>query len=430
MGKEHIIQEALALPVAAIEYHVSQYLAEKFPEKALVEGSDGFFNVEAYAQAGHCSLEPQTFLHNQIVTHWYGREIDSEFPSLVARILSHTNTTSGLPSLGELEMRDTTTQNREGTHTAEVLVHSPQGVSDDVVQFVMTNYIDLHTHSTASDGIYAPAELLRRASEVGLRVLALTDHDTTDGVREAAEAARKLDIDFIPGLELNTDTAGGEVHVLGYFPEFERPAFQQVLKTLRDARERRGQRMVELLNEHGIAVSWERVREIAQGAVGRPHVAKALMEAGYVGSIGEAFDKYIGNGCRAYVPRYRLSPVQAVRLIDSANGLPVIAHPLDLPGLEQLRTWLPELCAAGMVGLETYYGPYTEESERLLHALADEYHLIPTGGTDFHGPGIHPTPLGGRYVPRDAVERLKAEAAKRQGRTPPNFELPPPVQEK
>lgn len=294
----------------------------------------------------------------------------------------------------------------------------------------MPNYIDLHTHSTASDGIYSPTELLHRAKDIGLRVVALTDHDSTDGLLEAAQVASRLDIDLIPGIEINTDVAGGEVHVLGYFPEYERPAFQAVLKVLRDARERRGQRMVELLNEQGIAVSWERVREIAQGSVGRPHVARALLEAGYVKTIGEAFDTYIGKGCYAYVPRYRLTPVDAVRLIVSANGLPVIAHPVELPGLAELRNWLPELCEAGMAGLETYYGPYTTEEEQALRALADEFHLIPTGGTDFHGPGIHPTPLGGRPVPPEAVERLKAEAAKRRGKTPPSFELPPPVEEK
>jgi predicted metal-dependent phosphoesterase TrpH len=294
----------------------------------------------------------------------------------------------------------------------------------------MPNYIDLHTHSTASDGIYSPTELLHRAKDIGLRVVALTDHDSTDGLLEAAQVASRLDIELIPGIEINTDVAGGEVHVLGYFPEYERPAFQAVLKVLRDARERRGQRMVELLNEQGIAVSWERVREIAQGSVGRPHVAKALLEAGYVKTIGEAFDTYIGKGCYAYVPRYRLTPVDAVHLIVSANGLPVIAHPVELPGLAELRSWLPELCEAGMAGLETYYGPYTTEEEQALRALADEFHLIPTGGTDFHGPGIHPTPLGGRPVPPEAVERLKAEAAKRRGKTPPSFELPPPVEEK
>ncbi len=294
----------------------------------------------------------------------------------------------------------------------------------------MSSFIDLHTHSTASDGIYSPAELLRHAADAGLRVLALTDHDSTAGLAQAAQAAARLDIELIPGVEINTDVSGGEVHVLGYFLEYERPAFQAVLTVLRDARERRGERMVELLNEHGINVSWERVRQIARGAVGRPHVAQALVEAGYVQSIGAAFDRYIGKGCYAYVPRYRLTPVEAVRLIVSANGLPVIAHPLELPGLEELRRSLPALCQAGLVGLETYYGPYTGAQERTLRALADEFKLIATGGSDFHGPGIHPTPLGGHPVPAEAVERLKAEAARRRGHRPPSFELPPPVEEK
>src|SRR5438105_5576660 len=157
----------------------------------------------------------------------------------------------------------------------------------------MTNVIDLHTHSTASDGIYAPAELLRQAHKIGLRVLALTDHDTTNGLDEASAAAQDLGIDFIPGIEINTDVANKEIHVLGYYIEHQRPEFQQILQVLRDARVLRGQRMVELLNEQGVAISWERVREIAQGSVGRPHVAKALLEAGLVESISDPFDKYI-----------------------------------------------------------------------------------------------------------------------------------------
>jgi hypothetical protein len=294
----------------------------------------------------------------------------------------------------------------------------------------MTNYIDLHTHSTASDGIYSPTELLQRAHEVGLRVLALTDHDSTGGLDEASEAALHLAIDLIPGIEINTDVGKDEIHVLGYYLEYERPEFQAILQVLRDARVHRGQRMVELLNKEGIHITWERVRQIAQGSVGRPHVAQALLEAGYIQSIGEAFDKYIGKGCPAYVPRYKLRPADAIRLIRSANGLPVMAHPITVPGLDELRKWLPKLVAEGLVGLETYYGPYTLEQVQELHELADQYHLIPTGGTDFHGPGIHPTPLGGRFVPFEAVERLKAEAEKLAGSTPPPFELPPPVEEK
>ncbi len=294
----------------------------------------------------------------------------------------------------------------------------------------MKNYIDLHTHSTASDGIYSPTELLQRAHEVGLRVLALTDHDSTAGLDEASEAALHLAIDFIPGIEINTDVGQDEIHVLGYYLEYQRPEFQAILRVLRDSRIHRGQRMVELLNQQGVNITWERVRQIAQGAVGRPHVARALLEAGYVQSIGEAFDKYIGKGCPAYVPRYKLMPVDAIRLIRSANGLPVMAHPITVPGLDELRKWLPELVTEGLVGLETYYGPYTPEQVQELHELADQYHLIPTGGTDFHGPGIHPTPLGGRFVPFEAVERLKAEAEKLAGSTPPPFKLPSPVEEK
>lgn len=289
---------------------------------------------------------------------------------------------------------------------------------------MMRYTIDLHTHSTASDGIYTPYELLRLAKETGLEIIALTDHDTTNGLAEATEAARTLQIECLPGIELNTESEEGEVHVLGYFLDVAQPALQATLQRLRDAREHRGQRMVEQLNAHGVQITWERVREIAQGTVGRPHVARALLEAGYVQSIGEAFEKYLGKGCIGFVPRARLTAVDAVRLIDSANGLPVIAHPLTLPGLTRLREQLPELCAAGMVGLETYYGPYTQEDEHDLRALADAYHLIPTGGSDFHGPGIHPTPLGGRYVPYEAVARLKALAAQRQGRVPPTFVLP------
>ena len=293
----------------------------------------------------------------------------------------------------------------------------------------MPNLIDLHTHSTASDGLYSPAELVRLAAQAGLRVLALTDHDSTDGLAEGAQEAGSQGIELIPGIEINTDAREGEVHVLGYFMQYEQPAFQSILQTLRDARVLRGQRMVERLNEQGVDISWQRVREIAQGAVGRPHIARALLEAGYVKSIGEAFDTYIGNHSPAYVPRYRLTPDDAVRLIASASGLPVIAHPITVPGLDILRGWLPELVQTGMVGLETYYGQYTQEQENALLALANEYRLIPTGGSDYHGPGIHPTPLGGHYVPSEVVERLKAEAAKRRNATPPAFTLPPPVQE-
>jgi predicted metal-dependent phosphoesterase TrpH len=291
----------------------------------------------------------------------------------------------------------------------------------------MTNLVDLHTHSTASDGLYAPAELLQRASAAGLRILALTDHDTTNGIAEARQAAQALDMELIPGIEINTDIGGREVHVLGYFPEYERPAFQEVLQILRDAREMRGQRIVEKLNQQGVHISWERVRELAKGTVGRPHIAEALMEAGYVQTVAEAFEKYIGSNCPAYVPRYKLAPEDAIHFIASANGLPVMAHPFTQPGVEILRERLASMCQAGLVGIEAYYGPYTPEQVQTLVELANQYNLIATGGSDYHGPHIHPTPLGGRYVPYEAVERLKSAADQRHNQTPPPFHLPSPA---
>lgn len=294
----------------------------------------------------------------------------------------------------------------------------------------MIEHVDLHTHSTASDGLYEPSVLLQKAQAAGVQVLALTDHDTTEGIVPAAQTAKELGIEFIPGIEINTQSEDSEVHVLGYLLDYEQPEFQHILQVLRDARVRRGQRMVEKLNDQGIHISWERVREIAQGTVARPHIAQALQEAGYIQSIPEAFEKYIGVHSPAYVPRYKLSPEDAIRLIASVRGLPVMAHPLTVPGIDILRKRLPGMCQEGLVGIEVYYGPYTAQDEQTLKALAKEYNLIATGGTDYHGPGIHPTPLGGRYVPYEAVEQLKAAKVQRLDKTPPLFKLPLSIEEK
>ncbi len=282
--------------------------------------------------------------------------------------------------------------------------------------------IDLHTHSTASDGLLSPSELIKQACEAGLTLIALTDHDTTNGLEEASAAGRASGVEVIPGIEVNTDIAGAEVHVLGYFLEYRQPAFQHTLQTLRDMRVTRAQRMVAKLQALGMRVSWERVRELAAGTVGRPHVAAALVEGGYAASVADAFDRYLNRSAPAYVPRYKLAPLDAIRLINSVHGLPVLAHPAGLPDLEAL---LPPLCEAGLAGLEVYYGEYSVDTVNWLRKLADTYYLIPTGGSDYHGPGIHPTPLGARDVPPESVTQLRHLAQERRKASAPSFELPP-----
>jgi 3',5'-nucleoside bisphosphate phosphatase len=286
--------------------------------------------------------------------------------------------------------------------------------------------IDLHTHSTASDGLLAPAALVRLAHEQGLDLIGLTDHDSTEGVAEAQAEGARLGLVVIGGVEINTDLPGGagEVHILGYYADREQPAFQQVLATLRDARARRGEQMVEKLREQGLDISWDRVRELAQGAVGRPHVAQALIERGYASSVTDAFDRWLSRGRPGYVPRLKLSPVDAVRFIRSAWGVPVLAHPASLPDLK--NGVLPHLVAAGLLGLECYYGQYDESTVRRLVAPATAFGLIATGGSDYHGPGLHPTPLGGRYVPPEAAEQLRVAADELRQRPAPPFHLDEP----
>jgi predicted metal-dependent phosphoesterase TrpH len=287
------------------------------------------------------------------------------------------------------------------------------------------NTLDLHTHSTASDGLYAPAELVRLAHGAGLTTIGLVDHDTTDGLAEAIAAGEPLGVTVIPGIEVNTELPGGqgEAHVLGYYLEYARPEFQRSIAFLRDARARRGEHMVERLRQQGLDVTWERVREIAKGSVGRPHIARVLIEHGYADSVSDAFTKYLNPGKPAYIPRYKLSPEDAVRLIKSARGVPALAHPGYIANLESL---LLALMQAGLQGLECYYGQYDEETVARLLKLADACGLIPTGGSDYHGPNMHPTPLGGRYVPESSLERLRRTADFNHKLPALAFELPEP----
>ncbi len=274
--------------------------------------------------------------------------------------------------------------------------------------------VDLHTHTCASDGALSPEELVDRALEVGLKYLAITDHDIVDAIPQAQQRAQQLGLELIPGIELSTDIPHGEVHVLGYYIDFHDTDFLKTLETMRDSRLRRAQRMVEKLGQLGMPLEWERVQQLAgEGSVGRPHVAQAMVEKGYVATIAEAFQKWIGREGPAYVERYKLTPSEAVALIRQVGGVPVLAHPLDIPNLEAL---LAELNAQGLMGLECYYGKYTGEQTEYLVSLADKFGLIHTGGTDFHGlPSMDDVPLGGTYVPITCVEELKAAYARYRG---------------
>jgi hypothetical protein len=266
--------------------------------------------------------------------------------------------------------------------------------------------IDLHTHSLRSDGALSPADLVRRAAARGVRVQALSDHDTLAGIDEAAAAGRELGVRIIPATELNTESEWGDAHVLGYFIDPEDAALEERLRWLRSNRGRRIELMVQKLNELGYRLSLERVLEIAEGgALGRPHLAEALAEKGYVRSYEEAFDTIIAKDSPAYVPRVGLTPVEAVALVRRHGGVASLAHPGTVIGLDAL---IPKLVSAGLSGIECYYGAHSPEATARYLALSRTHDLVPTGGSDFHGRGEHGVDLGAVFVPPETIEMLQS----------------------
>jgi 3',5'-nucleoside bisphosphate phosphatase len=269
---------------------------------------------------------------------------------------------------------------------------------------------DLHAHSNCSDGLLSPTALVELAVSCGVQIMALTDHDSTEGLAEAIQAASHYpDFTLIPGVELSTDVPGSEVHVLGYFLDPKDGRLQEELARLRSLRRDRGRRMVEKLRDLGLDISWERVQAIANGgAVGRPHVAQALLEKGYIGSTQEAFERYIGRNGPAYVERAKMTPAEAVAFLHHRRALPVLAHPREMEDLEDL---LPTLQEAGLAGMEVYYQDYDEATIERLLTIARGHSLLPTGGSDYHGlGGEHERLPGDIPLPDEAIDAFMALA--------------------
>ncbi|MDH5695393.1 MAG: PHP domain-containing protein [Dehalococcoidia bacterium] len=273
--------------------------------------------------------------------------------------------------------------------------------------------VDLHIHSSASDGRLTPADIIQKAVELGLTFIALADHDTVDGVASALAAAQAFpELKVIPCTEISTDIPHNEVHVLGYFIDYTDRELMATLDRFRNSRLRRAQGMVAKLNKLGIHINWQRVQEIAgSSTIGRPHIAQAMLEKGYITSLKQAFTEYIGRDGPAYVERKKMTPAETVELILKAKGLPVLAHPLTINDPE---TIVVELKAAGLVGIEAYYDGYTADEINRLLSLADRYNLIATGGSDYHGLDLNAeTAIGGADVPMESVEQLIALAKQR-----------------
>jgi 3',5'-nucleoside bisphosphate phosphatase len=275
---------------------------------------------------------------------------------------------------------------------------------------------DLHCHSTFSDGRRTPTELVDLAYLNGVRIFSLTDHDIVDGLPEAFEAAsRYSDFTLIPGIEMSTDVPGNEVHILGHFIDWHDAAFLARLRQLQESRVGRARRMVERLVELGKPVAWERVESFAgEGAVGRPHIALALVEAGHVSSVNEAFNRYLSRTGPAYVQRDRLTPEEVIGLLLRVGGLATLAHPRELLAAGNLESLLEQLTDAGLTGMEVYYQDYLPEEIENFRAMAELHGLIPLGGSDYHGlGGPQQREPGNIPLPMEPVEKLLSLASER-----------------
>ena len=290
----------------------------------------------------------------------------------------------------------------------------------------MGGAVDLHSHTTASDGTLAPRELVRLAARHGVRVLAVTDHDSTGGLAEAMDEARSVPpLEIVPGLEINCDVAGAEIHVLGYCVDWEAAWFQQFLGAQREERRQRVYRIAARLAELGLPIDPEAVFALVkEGSAGRPHVAQAMVDRGYVKSVREAFDRYLSMNGPANVPRKRFTPVEAVGIIRRARGVPVLAH----PGLANRDELIPELVEAGLLGIEAFYPEHSPAQTTAYREMCSRLGLVATGGSDFHGPRVggarHP---GVQPVPESAWHELRRRLASLAEQPPSAPPSPTPV---
>jgi predicted metal-dependent phosphoesterase TrpH len=264
---------------------------------------------------------------------------------------------------------------------------------------------DLHVHTTASDGTDSPEEVVAKAAEAGLAALAVADHDTLGGVREAERAGARHGVEVLPAIELSTELGDREIHILGYLLDPDDKVLQGHLEFFRQSRRQRAAKMVEKLRRMGFDINYKNILEIAgDGSVGRPHIARALIDAGVVASLEEAFEKYIGSGRPAFEPRFKYSPLEAVRIIRNSGGIAVFAH----PGMAGCDLLIPGLAEAGLQGLEVYHPAHNTAASDHYRRLCRQYNLLATGGSDYHGSSHREhKQLGSAVVDYQVVREMK-----------------------
>ena len=276
-------------------------------------------------------------------------------------------------------------------------------------------YVDLHLHTTASDGVMSPSEIVRYAKAKGLQAIAITDHDTIEGLEEGLSEGKRIGFEVIPGIEISAGHSPGSMHLLGFFLDIDHPLLNERLGYLQKARAERNPKIAEKLNQLGVDLTFDEVLKVSGGGqVGRPHFAQVLLDKGYVRSFQEAFERFLKKGAPAYVDKFRFTAKEALHFISEARGIAVLAHPntLGMSRYSELENLLLQLVEEGLRGLEVYYPEHSASEVAQYKTLAERYGLLMTGGTDYHGIEKNGLDIGvGRgtmRIPYSIVEDLKA----------------------
>ena len=268
----------------------------------------------------------------------------------------------------------------------------------------MNGKVDLHIHTSHSDGFYSPTEIVKKAKEKGIELISITDHDNLSAIDEATQAGKELGVEVISGVEISSDVRDKEIHILAYFIETDNKELERYLSFFREERIKRAIRIVNRLNNLGFSITFNDVMDKAgNSAVGRPHIAQAMLETGVVNSYYEAFNKYIGNGCPAYEKKVHLSPQSAFKIISDAGGLSFVAHPGYMP-----EALLKELIEAGVDGIEVIHPSHSAQQTKFYRGIVNEYFLLDSGGSDFHGGKREDEDnLGKHFTNISAVEAMR-----------------------
>ncbi len=284
---------------------------------------------------------------------------------------------------------------------------NPSSISDNSNSTEAT--IDLHVHTTASDGTFSPSQIVKIASELKLKAIAITDHDTVDGIEEALEAAKKENIEIIPGIEFSTEIYNESIHIVGLFVDYNNSKLKKLTYEILHAREIRAEKIIEKVNNLNLGpkITIDEIKEVANGVIGRPHIAEVMVKKGYANSINLVFTKFLRRNGPAYVPRFKLTPKEAIRFLRKIKAIPVLAHPGYISSEIDLEKFIAELASEGLGAIEIYYPSHTKDNIKKFKALVKKHNLLESGGSDYHGLIDEGSLIGSQKIPYSVLVDMK-----------------------